>query len=243
MDIVIVEKIRLFYVALTRCKEKMIVVANMSKDKNINKENYKSFLDILNSISSELDEYIVPIDLSSVGITDEYKLKTKSALDKYPKKDLIVKEYESNVEDIKEEHFSKTIKKLETIDEIKNMEFGTKIHEVFELTNFKKPNYECLTGKESRYVKNFLELDLLKNIGEANILKEYEFYINNQKGIIDLLLEYEDHIDIIDYKLSNIDDIEYVNQLAGYKNYISTKTNKKINTYLYSILNNEIKEI
>jgi len=58
-----------------------------------------------------------------------------------------------------------------------------------------------------------------------------------------LILEYDDHVDIIDYKLKNIEDPEYIKQLTGYKNYIEKKTNKKTNIYLYSILKNTIKQI
>ena len=49
------------------------------------------------------------------------------------------------------------------------------------------------------------------------------------------MVEYEDHIDIIDYKLSNINSEEYVLQLNGYKEYIENKFNKPTNIYLYSI--------
>ena len=49
---------------------------------------------------------------------------------------------------------------------------------------------------------------LLKNIKNAQIYKEYEFVYEeeNEKyhGIIDLMLIYPNHIDIIDYKLKNI---------------------------------------
>ena len=55
------------------------------------------------------------------------------------------------------------------------------------------------------------------------------------------MLMYEDHVDIIDYKLSNIDDSNYMKQLNGYKNYISEKTRLSINTYLYSIEKDEFK--
>ena len=57
------------------------------------------------------------------------------------------------------------------------------------------------------------------------------------------MLEYNDHIDIIDYKLKNIEDENYFKQLNGYKNYIENKTNKKTNIYLYSIMDNIIEEI
>ena len=62
-------------------------------------------------------------------------------------------------------------------------------------------------------------------------------------GIIDLMFIYDDHIDIIDYKLKNIEDEAYMIQLNGYKEFIYLKTKKKINIYLYSILNNELKKL
>ena len=57
------------------------------------------------------------------------------------------------------------------------------------------------------------------------------------------MIEYDDYIDIIDYKFKNIDDISYHKQLLGYKNYIAKKTKKRVNTYLYSILDNKLKDI
>ena len=57
------------------------------------------------------------------------------------------------------------------------------------------------------------------------------------------MLEYNNHIDIIDYKLKNIKDDAYKAQLDGYKNYIENPTKKQVNTYLYSILENKIEKI
>ena len=42
------------------------------------------------------------------------------------------------------------------------------------------------------------------------------------------MLEYSNHIDIIDYKLKHVDDLEYLNQLNGYREYIENKT-KNVN--------------
>ena len=112
------------------------------------------------------------------------------------------------------------------------------------MTDFKNPNFNIKYGD---YIKRFLDNKLLKNIPQADIYKEYEFtYVaqdSTYHGIIDLMLVYEDHIDIIDYKLSNIEDPAYIKQLSGYKDYISNKTDKKVYTYLYSIEKNEFKEI
>ena len=57
------------------------------------------------------------------------------------------------------------------------------------------------------------------------------------------MLEYPSHIDIIDYKLSDVTDINYISQLNGYKEYISSITNKKVYTYLYSIIDNILTEV
>ena len=128
------------------------------------------------------------------------------------------------------------------------MNYGTKIHEYLELIDYKNPNLSLI---EDNFIKTkiekFLNNSLLENIKDSNIYHEYEFFYEkdntNYHGIIDLMLEYDSHIDIIDFKLKNVVDENYKNQLNGYKNYIESITNKKVNTYLYSILNEDIKEI
>ena len=96
-------------------------------------------------------------------------------------------------------------------------------------------------------VEKFLSNDLLKNISNANIYKEYEFIYNKDNneyhGIIDLMLEYDNHIDIIDYKLKSITDENYIKQLNGYKGYIEKISNKEVSTYLYSILDEKVLQI
>ena len=96
-------------------------------------------------------------------------------------------------------------------------------------------------------VEDFLSSPILNNIENADIYHEFEFiYQDNESeltGIIDLMIEYDDHIDIIDYKLKNVDDENYINQLNGYRNYIKTKKDKRVDIYLYSILNNEFKKL
>ena len=255
----IAEKIRLFYVAMTRCKEKMIFITSFkekeaTKISNLVEDNirlkYKSFLDILESVKENIKEYITNIDIESINLTKEYnKIKTSNYQNLIDKSSEIIVKKEINIKTNKEEqkHFSKTTNKLITKEEEKNMEFGTYIHYLLEIIDFKNPNYNLIDKFYQDKIKNFLNQDLLKNIENANILKEYEFMHEENNttyhGIIDLMLEYENHIDIIDYKLKNINDENYINQLNGYKNYIENKTNKKTNIYLYSILENNLKKI
>ena len=255
----IAEKIRLFYVAMTRCKEKMILVTSLT-DKEKDRVHdlvedsirlkYKSFLDILNSIKENIKEYIVDIDLDKQNLTKDYneiKENNYESLlhknnNKIEKRKISIN---SNIEE--EKHFSKTTNKLITKEEYKNMEFGTHMHYLLELIDFKNPDLKDIDNFYKEKINNFLNQELLKNIKEANIYKEYEFIeINNNEtyhGIIDLMLEYNDHIDIIDYKLKKIEDDAYQEQLNGYKKYIENKLNKKVDIYLYSIMDNIIKKM
>ena len=76
-------------------------------------------------------------------------------------------------------------------------------------------------------------------------MHEYPFYDEeeNVHGVIDLLVEHSDHIDIVDFKLSHVDDKQYEKQLNTYKRYISKISKKPIKMYLTGILSGEIKEV
>jgi ATP-dependent helicase/nuclease subunit A len=149
---------------------------------------------------------------------------------------------------ITQEHFSKNTHELITKDISNNMKFGLKVHETLEYLDFKNPQFDLIEDNFIRSkVEKFLSNPLLNNLKDANIFKEYEFiYTTDNKeyhGIIDLMIEYEDKIDIIDYKLSNIKDENYLKQLNGYKDYISTISNKEINIYLYSVIGETIEKL
>lgn len=254
------EKIRLFYVALTRCKEQMIMIANLDESEssleeglvvNSKREQYHSFLDILKSIYEIIEEYVVPINLENIPLSQDYRILSTKKLEKeISSNDLKVSEYDKTETVIEMSHFSKTVHSLIDKDSKENMKFGTRIHELFEMVDFKNPQLEKLniSNQEKKWLISFLNQPLLANINDANIVKEYEFYTTDEEhgekhGIIDLLLEYDDHVDIIDYKLKGIEDSEYLKQIQGYQEYIKKKTNKNINIYLYSIVDQKLKQI
>lgn len=126
------------------------------------------------------------------------------------------------------------------------MLFGLKVHEILEHIDFKnyKPEKDSFIDDK---IKQFLSSDIMCNLKDANIYKEYEFIyeVDNIEyhGIIDLMVEYEDYINIIDYKLNDVSNDAYIKQLKGYKKYVSTKINKPINIYLYSIIEGIIKQV
>ncbi len=255
------EKIRLFYVALTRAREKMIIVTDLNKETFSKKDyndviinrirlKYKSFKDILLSIKKELTPFIKNIDINSLNITNEYKnIKSINLENFIDKTDKVINIKKINVDksQVINKHFSKVTNNIINKETRNNMDLGLYIHELFETIDFNNIDLSDIDNKYKIYVENFINSSLLKNISSAKIYKEYEFIYEEDNlkyhGIIDLMLEYKDYINIIDYKLMYTESEEYIKQLTGYKNYIENSFNKKVNLYLYSIMNNEFKEI
>ncbi len=255
------EKIRLFYVALTRAREKIIIVIpnkdteKLEKNENgtiemIRRLKFSKLSDFIYGIKDYLESYFQDVNIEDLNLSKDYlynkplnKIKTNTELE-----DFKVEEINVPLELVEDTHFSKDLPELISLESSKNMEFGTKVHEVFELIDFKNYDPNIIHDEFIRTkVSKFLQNDLLKNVKNAEIYHEYEFtyqYKNtNYHGIIDLILEYSDHIDIIDYKLKNTKDKHYIEQLNGYKKYIEELTGKVVNTYLYSIIDEIIVEI
>ncbi len=240
------EKIRLFYVALTRAREKMIIVTSLDtnyqefKDVIDNKIRikYNSFLDIINSVAFNLVDKIKNIDLNNINLTKDYmKIKAynnKEIKDKTKKLKLININIE---EEIKEEkRYSKDSLKLNTQQELDNIKKGLESHYLLEIDDFYNPRFDITKNLVSKI-----------NLNNCNIYKEYEFITENSNiethGIIDLILEYKESVKIIDYKLKNVKDKAYIKQLNGYKDFIEEKTKKTVEIYLYSIIENKLEKI
>ncbi len=263
------EKIRLLYVALTRAREHMIILNPIKIDKETNEpcemitykdENdlvlneirlkYNSFGSIYDSIY-DIFPNVKMFYAKDLNINFEYlktinKTNYQNVISKTNEK---ISYYENKNNSIIKEnkHASKENKTLNTLESVLNMEYGSKVHEIFESFDFIKQDFSIYSENEKKMLKQFLAQDVVKNISKGKIYKEFEFIYQKDDaqihGIIDLMIEYDDRIDIIDYKLSHIEDEAYIKQLTTYKEYISSKSTKNVNLYLYSINQNEIKKI
>ena len=245
------EKIRVLYVALTRAKEKMIIVTpNLDNEyikiSNFEKSKYKSFYEMINSIKPLLEKFITSKDLDIFTKDYLFNNQTKS-LEKISTNKIEIEELNFEKEVIKSAKFSKSSLKLIKKEEQELMNIGNLVHEYMEYVDFNNPNYENIPNEISNYINNFITSKLIKENINSTFYKEYEFQIEKDNiishGIIDLMIENDKEIYIIDYKLKNIEDPAYVKQLIGYKEVISLKTSKKITCYLYSIIKNEFKEV
>lgn len=244
------EKIRQLYVALTRAREKMIIVTDLNDESfednsTYKKFKYRSFNSMLYSIYSNIEQYIINTKLPT--ISNDYKYRKEIKFNYTKDEDIIVTEKNTNKEVITQGKFSKSESKLITKHQAKNINYGNHIHNVLENFNFKEKDFTNINEDDKEIINNLINQNFMQNINKANIYKEYEFiYEKNNEvkiGIIDLVLEYKNKIDIVDYKLKNIDDEDYIAQLKGYKEYMKTITNKEINIYLYSLVDKIIKKL
>lgn len=251
------EKIRLFYVALTRAKEKMIFILPNSKKENDKvipdilsidiRKKYNSFASIMYSLEPILKKYYKSIDIEDLNLTKDYNKIKGTNYEKVLKpssEKIIVEELKLNNTIQEEKTFSKNNFHLTSPEEENKLKFGVRMHELFELTDFLNPDYTNLSSYESKVIHNLLQQIDMQN---CNIYKEYEFaYVEDNTtyhGIIDLMIEYPDYIKIIDYKLKNIDDDAYEKQLKGYQKYVANTFKKKTDVYLYSIIDNNLKKL
>ena len=245
------ERMRLFYVALTRAREKMIIVTSLNENILSYKDDgvvgndirvkYRCFNDFLSSAYGTIQKYIKIIDLKNVNLTKNYNFTKKIALGDFGRDKLDVCEISLNNELLEKKHFSKEICKLNTKEEKNNIEFGLRMHSILENIDFANPDYSLLSDFEARKVKAFIDTGIL--YGFIDLYKEYEFMYTSDfeyHGIIDLLIIKENENIIVDYKLKHTDDEAYLKQLAGYKKYIQKINGKKTLVYLYSILDEKL---
>ena len=227
------ERIRLFYVALTRAKEKIIILTEDIF--NYKLSNYNSFKSFIYKVISNINNNVIETKVDN--ISKEYKNNKNIDFIINKKNDkLVVDELDLDNNVLYNEHASYININLIDKEEHNLLNVGTKIHNLLEYNDFNIDN---------KYINNIK--NKIPNIVNATIYKEFKFYevINDKTytGIIDLMLEYENEIYIIDYKLKNIDKKEYINQLEIYKNVIKNRTNKIVRTFLYSILEDNLKEV
>lgn len=248
------ERIRLLYVALTRAKEKMIIVIPTQEETKevtsivpvYERSKYNSFLSILKSIYSVLLPYVI---LKEPNCTKDYLKTTKSQAEKeliLPQDNLKVDEISIETSKVEESHFSKETLHIFTKEENELLEFGTKVHELLETLDFTKP-FSLESKHLEQKISAFINSSLIQENLNYPMYKEYEFIYEEDNtlahGIIDLLIETPTRMLIIDYKLKNIDDSNYDKQLNGYRKAIKEKTKKEVSCYLYSILEERFREV
>ena len=243
------ERIRIFYVALTRAKDKMIIL-NPNNPSKINKYNivpyyekikFNNFSDMLNLIP--LNDYTNSINI--LPFHNDYNKKREKF------NNVLMDEVNRyNVSLTGEKKVSRkastSINDLLDKETKDKLEFGTLVHSYMErIDSVNDLNEDTLEIVRKAIAKFFSHDVFKKEIIERYHEYEFVYYEGSTKcnGIIDLLLETNDEFIVIDYKLKDIDKESYVSQINEYKKYISKISDKKVSGYLYSIILDTWKEI
>ncbi len=252
------EKIRLLYVALTRTMEKIVLVGpfeDKSTDGEVipafNRYEIRRMIDMLNLQYDTLRPYMRDIDLNdgSLGLSKDYNARKDNLLDQLEmniKPLAIIPHSPVKAETRTSGKFSKG-SGLITPEQKSSMAYGSLLHYYLEIIDLADPDYGAIEHKCQKDIRRFLNSELMKNIARGKAYKEYEFVFEEdgqiRHGFIDLLMEYDDHFDIIDYKLKHIDDEAYTMQLSGYRQYLQSITNKTVYCYLYSLKDGTFRKV
>lgn len=245
------EKIRLFYVALTRAREKMyFIIPDLDSCKlKSSYYHFRNLLDFINFYRDNLSSYIKRVSYPS-SISKDYLLSNTLEELKTSSEDVI--KFDDKIYLPAKIEKGKISKELLVIKDDKlneNLMIGTHLHEILQTINLKTKDLSRvnLSDKEVSILTKVLNLSCFNDLSDAKIYQELEFIFEdegkNYHGIIDLLIEYDDRFAIIDYKLYNTDKEEYKRQLGVYHKYLSLISDKKIEMYLLSLIKAELKEV
>ncbi|MDP3130161.1 MAG: UvrD-helicase domain-containing protein, partial [Bacillota bacterium] len=247
------ERIRLFYVALTRAREKQFLLLDGSKDDGVRPEpgsggylpdrirlGYDSYADLVRSVSA-LDRWrVAPPPLPApIDRREPEKRSIEPA-------DVVTFDFPAVV--MAPRIYAKGT--VGSVDEAaKNaIATGVRFHELLEQFEFRAPaaSLQRLDPIWRSRLERFLAHPELARIASSTVYRELDFVDgagpDAGRGTIDLLFIDASGASIVDYKLKHIDDPAYRDQLAGYAAYVEKTTQLPVKTYLYSILDDRLVE-
>ena len=255
------ERMRLFYVALTRAEEKIIFVKSKEPNCSYYKVDRKNIICVKEkedkdgkitieyklTEATKFSDFIYlsqsPINEKEgdTGVNNRLKIST-STTKKIGAPTL--KSIISNKEEIIKNKASKDVDFANINYDA--LSFGTKLHRLLQLSDIKNHNCDFIKDpKEKRIIEKVLGLELFKDLERFKVFKEYKFKDSsyNVDGIIDLLMVDEHEAKIVDYKTYSIEDEDYKAQLDTYKRYVERVFKKPARIFLVSILGGTYKEL
>ncbi len=259
------EKIRLLYVALSRAKEKMILVTNLGDlDRNAAKnefgfvesyvrKGYQSFYDLLVSIRLDLKPYATNVCLESLPLTKEYEQIKETNYEQTLTVCCEVPDYidlSVQATRLERKHFSESYHMIDDSEQ-KRLDLGILLHECLQYVDYDDVHGSLLRMNLSEFemkkVEAFFEQDFWSRFKNPEFYPEFELMdivsLEEFHGIIDLLVVDDDFAYVIDYKLKNIDKESYENQVKGYAAVVEKRLHKPVVCILYSLLDEVYREV
>ena len=261
------ERLRVFYVALTRAREQCVVYhqeksrlmplkmfENETKIPDYLMIHMKTFSDVIQGVLNELKGTISPLNVDETSFIKKQSIPSLNLdLETVDPKRLYryqTLDIETKVQPVKQYSMNPLIKGDASLE--KALELGNTLHEWLEILKFDGDIDQQLdTMNASPLIKSvvhaFFDQPLIQRLRLEKVYKELPFIFESPeettRGIIDLIFETHDTFYIIDYKTRTIDKEAYLTQVKGYMDYLKTKTNKTVVGYLYSLLDHTLKQV
>ncbi len=248
-EAIVMEELRIFYVALTRAKynfyyvdtfdtDNEIFYQPLSKNLVVGKAGYSRWLELLLGYRDVFESFEVIYPRNDFELGEGLK---NSVDDKFT---------ESYIPDDKLNSPSMNSEKNEILhldwDSVKGLEIGSEIHNKISnhIINKTKPT--------DKYLLKLFENKLFEELLNHENQSEYTYYqlVNNQliKGVIDFICFKDNEIVIVDFKTNKIDNNQqlielYQKQIDTYCAIIKKEYKKNVIGYLYSFSLNEMIEV
>jgi ATP-dependent helicase/nuclease subunit A len=235
------EYIRLFYVALTRTKEKMIFVYPTDKIKHPDDiSDVKSFLDLL-SFANQLHTMPTFETVDHTLVKQQTNTANTSSSIQF---DAVNLSFDKKT-------FTRASKAISTPVSTSTLDYGQYLHECLFIMDFKSLDTQWMEDASVKSIFDklftlplFTSLKQKLNQGSITLLKEYT-YINQagQKRMIDVVVKEGNDVYILDYKTKGIEDPAYPLQLSMYADDLTALGFHVVSLTLISILDAVIKPL
>lgn len=240
------ERMRLWYVALTRAEEKMILLmpkpgpneegAPKEEKKLSSAAECRSFYDFVRL--ADLPLPAVDCDAADHEAINGSRAAAKASVEAEHTPAPYALAFRSLPEPpAAKPSAARASKEVGESADLGALAYGRHLHRLMELVDFKTKDVSFIaSAAEKALIERVLSLPIFENSAKAKAFKEYRFVSAAGSSVIDLYLLYEDHIDLIDYKAKDIDDPAYQRQLQLYEEYLSQAyPGKRIGKYLLSL--------
>lgn len=231
------ERMRLFYVALTRAKETMILVHQTDAFE-------KKKADILDSDSfADFLSFATPLPY---GTKDPFRAGVQVEAFVADKEKPYSIEFREPRESYAKPISGKRASKANLGADMGALVYGERLHRYLEIVDLESKDTSFIASPKDRaLIDKVLAMGVFADLKGAKVYREYVYpdHESGGQGSIDLFIKYADRIVLVDYKTKNIDDPEYLDQVERYASYLRSAFNVPVEKYLLSIIKGELKRV
>ena len=243
------ERMRLFYVAVTRASQHLFFVYDKGKKEyDALGDNLLLIEDLEKEKNSftvreprDFKEYLLMANIESPTFAEVKDVKIQENVEKpASSKSLEASPLSFHHLNVKPEFYKEEgiSKRLGSEINYGALRYGNKLHRYMELLDFKSKDLTFIKENNIREkIEEILNLPPFQDLKEAEIYPEYRYFDEErgQEASIDLLLLYPHEAVVIDYKAFDIDDPSYDKQLNSYGEYVRRTFQKPTTLYLLSL--------